>query len=209
MRTGFRAWRIPFSAHIRTGTAQRLRHFTQNHVHSRHRTPPHSRFQQLPNTNCSGYEQSGTLGPDSQVKGWGEAEDNSRVSGDFLNFTVPNARGADLHPFAGTLDEGAHRLEIDIPAALRDVMSVADTVAKLRPAATYFANLCHKTEISRVVRTHSIPNSSGTSRGFTFPARWSQHRPQSASRRCLWPRSCARPEPGWRARSPAPRSACR
>jgi hypothetical protein len=27
-------------------------------------------------------------------------------------------------------------------------MSVADAVAELRPATTYFANLCHKTEIS-------------------------------------------------------------
>jgi hypothetical protein len=27
-------------------------------------------------------------------------------------------------------------------------MSVADAVAKLRPAAAYIANLCHKTEIS-------------------------------------------------------------
>ena len=67
---------------------------------------------------------------------------------DFLNFAVPNARRADLQPFAGAVDEGALRLEIDIPAALGDVMSVADTVAKLRPATAYCANLCHKTEIS-------------------------------------------------------------
>src|ERR1035438_6403729 len=47
-------------------------------------------------------------------------------------------------------------------------MSVADTVAKLRPATTYFANLCHKTEISRVVRNRSIPNSSATLPASTF-----------------------------------------
>ena len=68
--------------------------------------------------------------------------------GDFLNFAVPNARRADLEPFASALDEGAHRLQVDIPAALGDVMSVADTVAKLRPATAYCANLCHKTRIS-------------------------------------------------------------
>jgi hypothetical protein len=67
---------------------------------------------------------------------------------DFLDFTVPNARRADPHPFAGAFDQGADRLEIDIPAALGDVMSVADAVTELRPATTYFANLCHKTEIS-------------------------------------------------------------
>src|SRR5450759_571516 len=90
--------------------------------------------------------------------------------GDFLHFTVPNARRADPQPFAGALDEGTHRLEIDIPATLGDVMSVADTVAKLRPATTYFANLCHRTGISRLVRTRSIPNSSGTLRRFSAPA---------------------------------------
>jgi hypothetical protein len=67
---------------------------------------------------------------------------------DFLDFTVPNARRADPHPFASAFDQGTDRLEIDIPATLGNVMSVADAVAELRPATTYFANLCHKTEIS-------------------------------------------------------------
>ena len=56
--------------------------------------------------------------------------------GDFLNFAVPDARRADPDPLAGALDKGAHRLKIDIPAALGDVVSVADAVAKLRPATT-------------------------------------------------------------------------
>ena len=85
-------------------------------------------------------------GPDSQMKwkgcgGIGELRD-------FLDFADPNARRADPHPFACAFDQGADRLEIDIPAALGDVMSVADAIAELRPATTYFANLCHKTEIS-------------------------------------------------------------
>jgi len=78
---------------------------------------------------------------------WKAAEESVELR-DFLDLTVPNARGADPHPFAGAFDQGADRLEIDIPAALGDVMSVADAVAELRPATTYFANLCHKTEIS-------------------------------------------------------------
>jgi hypothetical protein len=68
--------------------------------------------------------------------------------GNLLDFTVPNARRADLQPFAGALDQGSYRLEVDIPTTLGDVMSVADAVAELRPATTYFANLCHKTRIS-------------------------------------------------------------
>ena len=67
---------------------------------------------------------------------------------DFLDFAVPNARRADSQPFASAFDQGADRLEVDVPATLGDVMSVADAVAELRPATTYFANLCHKTEIS-------------------------------------------------------------
>jgi hypothetical protein len=68
--------------------------------------------------------------------------------GDFLDFTVPNARRADPQPFTGAFHQSADRLEIDVPPTLGDVMSVADAVAELRPATTYFANLCHKTEIS-------------------------------------------------------------
>ena len=67
---------------------------------------------------------------------------------DFLDFTVPNARRADPQPLAGAFDQGSHRLQIDIPAPLGDIVSVADAVAELRPATTNFANLCHKTEIS-------------------------------------------------------------
>jgi hypothetical protein len=82
-------------------------------------------------------------GPDSEV-----LEGEWRGLGDFLDLTVPNARRADLQPFAGTLDEGANGLKIDVPAAFGDIMSVADTVAELRPATAYIANLCHKTKIS-------------------------------------------------------------
>jgi hypothetical protein len=75
-------------------------------------------------------------------------EGECRELGDFLDFTVPNARRADFQAFAGALDEGTHGLKIDIPAAFGDVMSVADTVAELGPATAYIANLCHKTKIS-------------------------------------------------------------
>jgi hypothetical protein len=71
-----------------------------------------------------------------------------RELGDLLDFTIPNARRADFQPFAGAFDEGSHGLKIDVPAALGDVMSVANAVTKLRPATAYIANLCHKTKIS-------------------------------------------------------------
>src|ERR1019366_6110287 len=46
------------------GTAVRthrdLRQFTQIHFESRHRTPPHSRFQTVTESNCPGLPQNGT-----------------------------------------------------------------------------------------------------------------------------------------------------
>ena len=46
----------------------------------------------------------------------------------------------------------AHGLQIQVPDALGDVVSVADAVAELRTPATYFADLCHKTELSQLLR---------------------------------------------------------
>ena len=99
--------------------------------------------EQLSWTSCG----MASRGPDFDTDGGGKSGSQTELS-DFLNFTVPNARRADLEPFAGALDEGAYRLQINIPPALGDVMSVADAVAKLRAATANFANLCHKTEIS-------------------------------------------------------------
>lgn len=104
-----------------------------------------SRFQAVTGSNRPGHAQEKQVECQTR-KGGGEGKIGEL--GDLLNFTVANARRADLEPFAGALDEGAHRLQVDIPAALGDVMSVADAVAKLRPATANFANLCHKTEIS-------------------------------------------------------------
>ena len=78
----------------------------------------------------------------------GKAEMTSGKLGDLQNLTVPDARRAHLQPLASAVDQGANGLQIDIPAALGDVVSVADTITELGPAAAYIANLCHKTEIS-------------------------------------------------------------
>ncbi|HSU60594.1 MAG TPA: hypothetical protein VLI55_14875 [Bryobacteraceae bacterium] len=37
-----------------------------------------------------------------------------------------------------------NRLEVQIPAALADVVGVADAVSELRPTAADFTNFCHK-----------------------------------------------------------------
>src|ERR1700690_3385438 len=84
--------------------------------------PRHSRFPAVTEGNCPGLPQSGTSRAkiSSEIEGL-EVKFGGKL-GDFLNFAVPNARRADLQPFAGAVDQGAHRLEIDIPAALGDVM---------------------------------------------------------------------------------------
>jgi hypothetical protein len=66
----------------------------------------------------------------------------------FLNLTGANARRANANPAARAVDQRSNRLQIQIPPAIRNVVSVADPVSELRPAAAYFANSCHKTEIS-------------------------------------------------------------
>ena len=69
--------------------------------------------------------------------------------GDLLDFTVANTRRADANPAAGAVDERTDGLQIDVPAALRHIVRVADAVTELRSAATNLTNSCHKTQISK------------------------------------------------------------
>ena len=75
---------------------------------------------------------------------------------DFLDFTVANARRANAYALTGAVHKRAHRLQIEVPAPFRNVMSVADLIAECRLPATYCAYLCHGTEISYVNRILSI-----------------------------------------------------
>jgi hypothetical protein len=67
---------------------------------------------------------------------------------DLQDLTIANAGRAHTDALGSTLDEGTHRLQVDVPAAVGHVMSVTDPVAELRTATTHFANSRHKTEIS-------------------------------------------------------------
>ena len=68
---------------------------------------------------------------------------------DLLDFVVADARRADPHPLARAVYQRAHGLKVDVPATLRNVVSVADAVSEGRAATTDITSLCHKTEISR------------------------------------------------------------
>src|ERR1035437_9781053 len=67
---------------------------------------------------------------------------------DFLDFTGADAGSANAETASRAIHQGAHRLQIQIPAPLGDVVGVTDAVAKLRLTTAHIANLCHKTEIS-------------------------------------------------------------
>jgi hypothetical protein len=63
--------------------------------------------------------------------------------GRFLNLPGANAGGADAEAPGGPIDYRAHGLQVQIPAALADVMSMTDAVTELRTPPAYFANSCH------------------------------------------------------------------
>jgi hypothetical protein len=42
-----------------------------------------------------------------------------------------------------------NRFQIQIPATLRDVVGVTDTISKLRSATAYFTNFCHNTLVPK------------------------------------------------------------
>src|SRR5271170_3072807 len=58
----------------------------------------------------------------------------------FLNFAAANTGRADTHALGRSLDNRFHGLQIQIPAALGDVMGVADSISELWTPAAYFAN---------------------------------------------------------------------
>jgi hypothetical protein len=60
-----------------------------------------------------------------------------------LYFAVADAACANANTARGALYQRTDGLQINIPAALRQIMSVADAVTELRAAATNFANSCH------------------------------------------------------------------
>lgn len=62
---------------------------------------------------------------------------------DLLHFAGADAGGARANAPAGAIHQCVDCLQIQIPAALRDIVGVADAVAELRTAATNFTHLRH------------------------------------------------------------------
>lgn len=56
--------------------------------------------------------------------------------GDFLHFIGPDAGSAHPYAAAGAVNQGPYALQIQIPAPLRHVVGVTDTVTENGTAAT-------------------------------------------------------------------------
>jgi len=63
----------------------------------------------------------------------------------FLHFSALQAASADADPTVRSLNDGANRAQVHVPASFCDVMGMADVVSKLRPFAADFAYACHLT----------------------------------------------------------------
>jgi hypothetical protein len=64
------------------------------------------------------------------------------------DLAILNAAGADAQSLSRTLHNGPHALQIDVPAAVCNVVCVTDAMAELRSTTAQFTNLRHKTRIS-------------------------------------------------------------
>jgi hypothetical protein len=61
----------------------------------------------------------------------------------FGHFSAAQAGCANAHALVATFHLGVDGTQVDVPAPLGHVVSVADVVSKLRPLAANFAYLCH------------------------------------------------------------------
>ena len=59
------------------------------------------------------------------------------------NLAGLDAAGADADALRGAVDQGLDSLQIDVPAAARNVVRVRDVVTELRAFAANIAYLCH------------------------------------------------------------------
>ena len=84
----------------------------------------------------------GTQTSPRHYRGLGKEKRNCcRRLGRFLDFTVADAGCAGTNALVGAFDDGVNGLQVQVPAALGDVVRVADFVTELRSATadiTYF-----------------------------------------------------------------------
>src|SRR6185437_15075661 len=80
----------------------------------------------------------------------------------FLYFAAANAGRACAQALVRAIYDGPHRLQINVPAPVGDVVRVTDFVTKLRTFAANFANSCHLKETPGKMRPARRRTSSAT-----------------------------------------------
>ena len=65
----------------------------------------------------------------------------------FLDLAAANTGSAHANALAGAFHYRMYALKIQVPATLRHVMGVADTVAELRATAADFTHFCHTNKL--------------------------------------------------------------
>ena len=76
--------------------------------------------------------------------GFSDEEPLSRATGlGFGHFSAANAGGTDAHPLGGSPYAGVNGTQVNVPASLRNVVRVTDSVSGLRLLAADFTLLCH------------------------------------------------------------------
>ena len=63
--------------------------------------------------------------------------------GSLLHFSVADARSADFNSFACAFHQCMDRLQIYVPATIRNIMGMADSMPKLGTTPADFTNFCH------------------------------------------------------------------
>jgi hypothetical protein len=65
----------------------------------------------------------------------------------FLHLPVANAGSTHTQALSGSVHKGMDSMQVQIPATLRHIVSVADAVSKLRSTTANFTNFRHKTHL--------------------------------------------------------------
>ncbi len=73
----------------------------------------------------------------------GDGGRTGRSGHSLLDFAVANTGSADANAFSGAFDDGVNGLQVQIPAALGDVVGVTDAMTILRSTTANFTNFRH------------------------------------------------------------------
>ena len=126
-----------FSAHLGTAGSLARRRPRQRHEPHRDPDPVPSRGESKRRTWA---DTAAACGANESCWNWKKEGEPNRLLSRFFDFAVLNAGRADANPLGCALHNRVHRLQIDIPTPLRQIVSMAHPVTELGTAP---ANITH------------------------------------------------------------------